>query len=119
MGAVMAGDAELLAGCYRCSIELADLRGLKSIAFPSISTGAFGYPINEASRIALRTMKDLAQSGKTALEQVVFVTFSASDYRTYQEAYREIFADSAADRESAQGAIDGIAEAEGSRSHWL
>ena len=90
-------DAELLAGCYRCSIELADLRGLKSIAFPSISTGAFGYPINEASRIALRTMKDLAQSGKTALEQVVFVTFSASDYRTYQEAYREIFADSAAD----------------------
>ena len=51
------GEKELLAGCYRSSLELARRHQLKSIAFPSISTGAFGYPITEASRIALETVK--------------------------------------------------------------
>jgi O-acetyl-ADP-ribose deacetylase len=85
--------AELLASCYRNSIALSDERGLKSIAFPSISTGAYGYPIEQASRIALRTVKDIIEAGNTTLERIVFVTFSAADYRAYEEAYRDIFRD--------------------------
>lgn len=84
-------EAELLASCYRQSVGLADEHGLKSIAFPSISTGAYGYPIEEASRIALRTVKGVVEGGKTALQRILFVTFSDADYRTYQEAYQEIF----------------------------
>jgi O-acetyl-ADP-ribose deacetylase (regulator of RNase III) len=84
-------EAELLARCYRNSIARAAERGLKSIAFPSISTGAYGYPIEEASRVALRTVKELVEAGGTGLERVVFVTFSEADYRAYREAYQEIF----------------------------
>src|SRR6516162_4247142 len=56
-------EKELLAGCYRRSLELANQHQLKSIAFPSISTGAFGYPIEKASRIALETVKTVWRSG--------------------------------------------------------
>jgi O-acetyl-ADP-ribose deacetylase len=84
-------EAELLGSCYRKSIALADKHGLMSIAFPSISTGAFGYPIHEAARVALGTVKELVEAGKTGVQRVVFVTFSSSDYAIYQEAYRELF----------------------------
>jgi len=83
-------DAELLASCYRRSLEIADEHQLRSIAFPSISTGAYGYPIEEASRIALRTTRAFLE-GQTTLEHVVFVTFSEEDRRVYEKAYREIF----------------------------
>ena len=84
-------EAELLASCYRKSIALADKHGLTSIAFPSISTGAYGYPIHEAARIALGTVKELAETGKTSVQRAVFVTFSGSDYAIYQETYHELF----------------------------
>jgi len=86
------GEAELLASCYRKCLGIARVRQLKSIAFPSISTGAFGYPIHEASRIALRTTRDLLEAEPGTLERVVFVTFGQSDYRAYQRAYEEILA---------------------------
>ena len=66
-------------------------QGLTSIAFPSISTGAYGYPIDGVSRIALGTVKEMVEAGKTSLQRVVLVTFSSSDYATYQETYRELF----------------------------
>jgi O-acetyl-ADP-ribose deacetylase len=84
-------DSELLANCYRNSLQIANERQLKSIAFPSISTGAFGYPLHEACRIALRTTKEVLESGPTALERVVFVTFSHADYQQYKDAYKGIF----------------------------
>jgi len=84
-------EAELLASCYRKSIELANQHGLKSIAFPSISTGAYGYPIEEAARIALRTVKDALEAAPGSIEEVAFVTFSEADLRAYEAAYREIF----------------------------
>jgi O-acetyl-ADP-ribose deacetylase (regulator of RNase III) len=84
-------DAELLANCYRNSLQLANERQLKSIAFPSISTGVFGYPLYEACRIALRTTKEILESGPTALDRVIFVTFSHMDYRQYEDAYKQIF----------------------------
>jgi O-acetyl-ADP-ribose deacetylase (regulator of RNase III) len=75
-------EAYLLESCYRTSLELAESSGLKSIAFPSISTGAYGYPVREASKIAMRTVKDVVNRG-SGIERVVFVTFSNEDYGVY------------------------------------
>jgi len=78
-----AGEAELLASCYRRCFEVAHENGLVSIAFPSISTGAYGYPIAEASAIALST--SMAQLERfPAFQKVIFVLFSASDLEVYQ-----------------------------------
>jgi O-acetyl-ADP-ribose deacetylase (regulator of RNase III) len=79
----------LLASCYRRSLEVADGHGLASIAFPSISTGAYGYPIAEASRIALRTVHGYLQ-GDTGLQRVRLVLFSAVDYDLYGRALIEL-----------------------------
>lgn len=84
------GEAELLKNCYRNCIRIANERGLQSLAFPSISTGAYGYPIEEACRTALQTVKEELESA-TTLERILFVTFSPSDFQKYQEAYREIY----------------------------
>ena len=85
-------EAELLANCYRQSLGLAAQHGCKSVAFPSISTGAYGYPLAEASRIALRTIQEFIGEHPGALEVVEIVTFSDRDLRTYQQAYDEVFA---------------------------
>ena len=82
-------EAELLAACYRHSLALAAQHGCKSIAFPSISTGAFGYPIEEASRIALRTIQEFIREQPNAITVIEIVTFSDRDQRTYQKAYGE------------------------------
>jgi len=81
-------EAELLASCYRNSLQLANDAGLKSIAFPSISTGIFGYPIEQACRIAIsETLAFLSQP--TTLEKVIFCCFSAED----ADCYRSVLAD--------------------------
>ena len=82
-------EPELLADCYRNCLDLAKSKGLKSISFPSISTGAYGYPIEQACRIALKTVYDLI--GKNSIEQISFVLFSQGDLRTYEEAAKLIF----------------------------
>jgi O-acetyl-ADP-ribose deacetylase len=77
------GEARLLESCYRRCFEVAAAGGLKSIAFPSVSTGVYGYPIEEASGIALSTtLKQLERF--TAIERVVFVLFSEKDFTVYQ-----------------------------------
>jgi O-acetyl-ADP-ribose deacetylase (regulator of RNase III) len=78
------GERELLASCYRRSLELANERGLTSIAFPAISTGIYGFPIRPAAGIAICTVTEFTQSA-TSLQQVVFCCFSASDYQLYVE----------------------------------
>lgn len=83
-------EAQLLASCYRQSLALAVQHGCKSIAFPSISTGAYGYPIEEASRIALRTIQEFVRAHTDALEQIEIVTFSERDQRIYEQAYRAV-----------------------------
>jgi len=76
------GEPRLLESCYRRCFEVAQQNKLKSIAFPSISTGAYGYPIGEASKIALKT--SLAQLNRFPdIEKVVFVLFSSSDLEIY------------------------------------
>jgi len=82
-------ESKLLSDAYWNSLELAVSRGLKTIAFPSISTGAYGYPIEKASRIALKTVKSFLEQ-KDGLEEVRFVLFSKSDLDAYRDAIKEI-----------------------------
>src|SRR5262249_43091031 len=77
-------DEQLLASCYRRCLEVARQHGLKSVAFPSISTGAFGYPIEEAADIALKTVESALASGPTGVDAVTFVTFSERDLEIYE-----------------------------------
>ena len=85
-------EDELLASCYRRCLEHSEEHAVKSIAFPSISTGAYGFPIQRASRIAVKTVTGFLEGRNTTLERVLFVTFSADDYRVYVDAYRQILA---------------------------
>jgi O-acetyl-ADP-ribose deacetylase (regulator of RNase III) len=79
------GEAELLASCHRESIRLADERGLKSLSFPAISTGAYGYPVHEAASIAVGTVRDILEDG-SRLERVRFVLFDAAALKAYVRA---------------------------------
>jgi O-acetyl-ADP-ribose deacetylase len=78
------GEADLLASCYRHSLELAAERDLASIAFPAISTGIFGFPIQPAAEIAISTAGSFIQS-PTSLREIIFCCYSSSDYRLYAE----------------------------------
>jgi O-acetyl-ADP-ribose deacetylase (regulator of RNase III) len=77
-------EALTLARCYRSVLGIAREHAFRSISFPSISTGAYGYPIAQAAPIALSTVREMA--GGTALDTVVFVLWGASDYATYARA---------------------------------
>ncbi|MDP2683057.1 MAG: O-acetyl-ADP-ribose deacetylase [Deltaproteobacteria bacterium] len=78
-------EAKLLANAYKSSLELAIKNGVKTIAFPSISTGAYGYPINEAAEIALKTVIDFIKANKEKLSLVRFVLFSDRDFEVYKK----------------------------------
>jgi len=81
-------EDELLANCYKNSFSLAEEHNIKTIAFPSISTGVYRFPIVRASCIALNQTK-IFLSKNTTLEKVVFVCFSRNDYEVYQEAFKK------------------------------
>ena len=78
------GEAELLASAYRRSLEIAEAAGLETIAFPSISTGVYGYPVRPAARIAIAAAREILGSARRVRE-VVFCCFSAADLATYEE----------------------------------
>lgn len=77
------GEAELLASCYRQSLELASANLLNTIAFPCISTGVYGYPSDLAAKVAVATVRDYLQS-YAIIEQVMFCCFSESDLQIYE-----------------------------------
>lgn len=79
-------DAELLAAAYRNSLALAREHGLRRVAFPSISTGAYGYPIAAAARVALGTVASECRAHPGSLDLVRFVLFSAADLAVYEAA---------------------------------
>ena len=79
------GEDDLLASCYRRSLELCQKHGLTSVAFPAISTGIYRFPADRAARIAVTTTID-ALSGVPALERVVFCCFSPDSARLHEEA---------------------------------
>jgi O-acetyl-ADP-ribose deacetylase len=84
-----ANEAELLASCYRKSLELALQHDVKTIAFPSISTGIYGYPVEKASRIALKEVSSFVEKND-GLERVIFVCFSLPDVQIYQKTYQAL-----------------------------
>jgi O-acetyl-ADP-ribose deacetylase (regulator of RNase III) len=84
------GEDELLARCYRNSLEAARRLGVKSIAFPSISTGAYRFPFERATEIALRETSGFLASD-TTLTKVIFVCFGEDALRTYRTVARRLF----------------------------
>jgi O-acetyl-ADP-ribose deacetylase (regulator of RNase III) len=77
------GEADLLASCYRRSLDAAASVGARSVAFPAISTGVYGYPKDEAADIAVSTVRS-SMADATVVELVRFVAFSADDLERYQ-----------------------------------
>ena len=82
-------EEQLLRNAYYNSLNLAKENRIKSISFPSISTGVYRFPIDKAARIALTTVKEFVQEHK--LEEVRFVLFSERDLKVYEEALKEVF----------------------------
>ncbi len=82
-------EDDLLARCYRNSLRLAADHNFKSIAFPSISTGVYRFPLERACQIALRETLAYLETNVT-LEQVLFVCFSADDHTVYRETYEKM-----------------------------
>ena len=94
VGPVWAGgnrnEEELLANCYRNSYKVARELGVKSIAFPSISTGAYRFPLERATEIALKETKK-ALSGDKHFTKIIFVCFGEKVLKTYQDVYERVF----------------------------
>jgi len=76
------GEAKVLASCYRRSIEVAERLGVASIAFPALSTGAFGFPVEQAARIAVDTLRSVL----TSVQQILLVAFDPHVLKSYETA---------------------------------
>jgi O-acetyl-ADP-ribose deacetylase (regulator of RNase III) len=83
----IAGEPELLASCYRTSLALAAENDLKTVAFPAISCGIYGYPAEQAAQVALETVTECL-SNYPAMEKVILICFDPQVFRAYKEAAR-------------------------------
>ena len=79
-------EAEMLASCYRNSLKIAAEHGIRSVAFPSISTGVYSYPLQEAAKIAVRTVRAVLQECPEAFDDVLWVLFDKTTKSAYDEA---------------------------------
>ena len=84
------GEPKLLASAYQESLKLASENHLSSISFPSISTGAYGYPVANASRVALGAVIAYLRQGVTSIREVVFVLFDTQTFIAYSSALKEL-----------------------------
>jgi O-acetyl-ADP-ribose deacetylase (regulator of RNase III) len=84
------GEPTLLAGAYTESLKLAAQNNLATIAFPSISTGVYGYPVDKAARVALQMVADFLKTAPYKLKEVTLVLFDTRTLEAYREAAREI-----------------------------
>jgi O-acetyl-ADP-ribose deacetylase (regulator of RNase III) len=84
------GEAGLLASCYRTALRLAREHGWRTVAFPSISTGIYGYPIEEAARIAVATIVEELDLHPEAFDEILMVLFSEADLSVYEKAAHEL-----------------------------
>ena len=83
------GEPELLASAYKESLKLAAENNLSSIAFPSISTGAYGYPLDEAAEVAIKTVMTFLKEQTTSIKEFVFVLFDSDALTSYSAALRQ------------------------------
>ena len=83
-------EADLLTSAYQESLKLATKHNLASIAFPSISTGAYGYPVKDAAVVAIKAVVSFLKKETTSLKEVVFVLFDPGTYQHYRSALEEI-----------------------------
>lgn len=84
------GEAELLASSYRSCLEVAEANKLKSIAFCSLSTGIYGYPLDKAAPLAIKTVQEyLDAHPNTSLERVIFAMWAEDEYKAFAKAYAE------------------------------
>lgn len=88
------GEAELLASCYRTCLKLAEEHDVRTISFPSISTGAYGYPMDEAARIALETVASQLRDTEMGVREVLLVLFDKGSYDVHSRAAKALFAQS-------------------------
>lgn len=84
------GEPELLASAYRESLKVAAENNLSSISLPSISTGAYGYPVAEAAKIAINTVVSFLKEGVTSIKEVVFVLFDSATFQSYKSVLNEV-----------------------------
>jgi O-acetyl-ADP-ribose deacetylase len=91
------GEDAQLASCYRNSLRIAEERGLRSVAFPSISTGAYGFPVDRAAAIACAEVLRFLETAR-AVEEVTIVCFSAGDHRIYSRALYDAREEAAKER---------------------
>jgi O-acetyl-ADP-ribose deacetylase (regulator of RNase III) len=84
------GEPELLASAYHESLKLAAARNLQSVSFPSISTGAYGYPVEDAARVALGAVISFLKKQPTSIKEVSFVLFDPGTFASYTSALAEI-----------------------------
>lgn len=82
-------DSRLLASCYRNSLEKAEEKGIKSVSFPALSTGAFGYPVDKAAEVALKTIVNYLEKG-SPLELVRLVLFDSGDFETHRNVLEKL-----------------------------
>ena len=80
------GEPKLLSSCYRESLLLASENGIDSIAFPSISTGVYGYPTEKAAKVALQTIQELAEGNNKIPTIIQFILFDDATYSCYEDA---------------------------------
>ncbi len=83
------GEPETLASAYRESLKLAVQNELKTVSFPSISTGVYGYPVDKAAQVALRAVTDFLRQ-ETSLEEIVFVLFDSRTFEAYEKVLKEL-----------------------------
>lgn len=83
-------EAKLLTSAYQESLKLASEHNLASISFPSISTGAYGYPVEDASEVAIKAVSSFLKAESTSLKAVVFVLFDSATYELYRYALEKV-----------------------------
>lgn len=83
------GEPEALASCYRTCLEMAEERACRSLSFPAISTGVYGYPPGEAARIAIAEVRRFLEERASSLQEVIFVQFGEPSFRIYERLLGE------------------------------
>jgi len=84
------GEEKLLANCYHNSLQLAVQHGIRTIAFPSISTGAFGYPVKEAARVAVQEVNEFLIDNQDSLDEIYWILFDNNSLKIYAEEIERV-----------------------------